>query len=145
MPARVSLFDPAPRSTDMAVVSAVPRVTVSSPVPPVMVSVLETVALLVPLAKTSASLPAPRSTEPLVTAVPRVTVSSPVPPMRVSNVADGAGIAAGCQRELVEPGAEIDRHRGGQRGAEGDGVGAGAAGDGLGVGRPWRSWRRRRR
>ncbi len=45
VPAKVSLFDPVPRSTDMPAVSAVPRVTVSSPVPPVTVSLLETVAL----------------------------------------------------------------------------------------------------
>ena len=67
----------------MPVVSAVPRVTVSAPVPPVMVSVLETVALFVPLAKASVSLPPPRSTEPLATAVPSVMVSAPEPPMRV--------------------------------------------------------------
>ena len=42
---------PAPRSTDMAVVSAVPSVTVSLPVPPVSVSTLATVAELVPLAE----------------------------------------------------------------------------------------------
>jgi len=83
VPAKVSLFEPVLRSTDMPAVSAVPRVIMSSPVPPVMVSVLETVALLVPLAKARVSLPAPRSIEPLVTAVPSVTVSSPVPPIRV--------------------------------------------------------------
>ncbi len=45
--ASVSLLAPVPRSTCMAVVRAVPRVTVSAPVPPVMVSVLATVAELV--------------------------------------------------------------------------------------------------
>ena len=59
--ARVSLLPPAPRSTDMAVVSAVASVMVSLPVPPVMVSVLATVAVLVKLPKVSVSLPAPRS------------------------------------------------------------------------------------
>ena len=43
-PAKVSLLDPVPRSIDTPVVSAAPRVMVSAPVPPVMVSVLETVA-----------------------------------------------------------------------------------------------------
>ena len=39
--ASVSLLEPAPRSTDIAVVSAPPRVMVSLPVPPVMVSMFD--------------------------------------------------------------------------------------------------------
>ena len=46
----------------MAVAGAAPRVMVSSPVPPATVSTLATVAALVPLARVSVSLPAPRST-----------------------------------------------------------------------------------
>ena len=61
----------------MAVVSAVPRVMVSAPVPPVMVSVLATVAELVPLPKVSVSLPPPRSMLALATAPVRTMVSAP--------------------------------------------------------------------
>ena len=61
-----------------------PRVMVSAPVPPVMVSVLDTVAVLAKLPKVSVSLPPPRSIETLATAVERVTVSAPVPPSRLS-------------------------------------------------------------
>jgi hypothetical protein len=46
--ASVSLLAPAPRSIELAVVSAVPSVIVSLAEPPVMVSVLATVAMLVP-------------------------------------------------------------------------------------------------
>ena len=84
--ASVSLLAPAPRSTDIAVVSAVARVMVSSPVPPVMVSVLATVAVLVKLPKVSVSLPAPRSMRALAAAAPRVMVSAPVPPMQGRDV-----------------------------------------------------------
>ena len=54
---------PVPRSTDMPVARAVPRVTVSLPVPPVMVSTLATVAVLAKLPKVSVSVPAARSME----------------------------------------------------------------------------------
>ena len=50
---RVSASVPAPRSID-AGVSAAPRVIVSAPVPPVIVSTLATVTLLVPLTRVSA-------------------------------------------------------------------------------------------
>ena len=63
---RVSLLLPAPRSTDMAAVSAVPSVMASLPVPPVRVSTLPTVAVLATFARSSLSLPAPRSTLALV-------------------------------------------------------------------------------
>ncbi len=102
----------------MAVVSAVPRVMVSSPVPPVMVSMLATVAVLAKLPRVSVSLPAPRSMEPLATAAARVTVSAPVPPVRVSTLADGGGVGAVGQGELVGAGAEIDGAA--ARGAERD-------------------------
>ena len=82
--ANVSLLIPVPRSTDIEVVSAPTRVMVSLPVPPVMVSVLDTVALLAKLPKASVSLPVPRSIETLATAVMRLTVSAPAPPTRVS-------------------------------------------------------------
>ena len=59
---------PAPRST-LALAAAVARVIVSAPVPPMMVSVLATVAELVPLARVSESLPAPRSMNAFVTAL----------------------------------------------------------------------------
>ena len=63
--ASVSVLAPVPRSTDIPVVSALPRVMVSLPVPPVMVSVLATVAVLVKLPKVRVSPPAPRSIEAL--------------------------------------------------------------------------------
>ena len=40
-----------------------------------------------------------------------------------ADVADGAGVAAVGEGQLVGAGAEIDRHCGGQRGGQGDGVG----------------------
>ena len=67
----------------MPVVRAVASVSVSLPEPPVMVSTLPSVAVLVALARIRASLPAPRSTLPLANAVARVTVSLPVPPISV--------------------------------------------------------------
>ena len=178
--AKVSLLAPVPRSTDIAVVSTLPRVMVSLPVPPVMVSVLDTVAVLVKLPKLSVSLPEARSIETSMIAADRVTISASVPPSRVSvlateivlppaasvrvslpaprstdplamlvasvivstpdatdqgsDIADGARVGGGRQSELVGSGAEVDRHIGGQRRAERDGVVAGAAGDGIGVG-----------
>ena len=83
VPAKVSLLDPVPRSTDIAAVSAVVRVMVSAPVPPVMVSVLDTVAELVKLPSVRVSLPTPRSIEPPLIAAPSVTASAPEPPTRV--------------------------------------------------------------
>ena len=65
---RVSVLVPLPRSTDMPVVSAVPRVMVSVPLPPVSVSTLPTVAVLVKLPRFSVSLPLPRSMLPLLSA-----------------------------------------------------------------------------
>ena len=65
--ANVSLLAPAPRSTDIAVVSAVPRVMVSGPLPPAIVSALDTVAELVPGPKVSVSEPPPRSMDALLT------------------------------------------------------------------------------
>ncbi len=77
---------PAPRSSAAAVVSAVLKVMVSAPVPPVRVSVLPTVAELVPLASVRTSDPAPRSMLPLVSALPSVSVSAAVPPTTVSTL-----------------------------------------------------------
>ena len=57
----------------------------SLPVPPVMVSIFATVAVLVPL-QGQRVVPAPRSMLALVTAAPRVMVSAPVPPIRVSTL-----------------------------------------------------------
>jgi hypothetical protein len=68
----------------MPVVNAVPMVTVSAPVPPVTVSTLLTVAELVPLARVSVSLPAPRSIEAFVTPPVKLIVSSPDPEISVS-------------------------------------------------------------
>jgi tetratricopeptide (TPR) repeat protein len=56
-------------------VSALPRVTVSLPEPPVTVSTLVTVTELVKLPRVRLSLPAPRSMEPVAMAAPRLTVS----------------------------------------------------------------------
>ena len=67
----------------MAVVSALTRVTVSLPVPPVSVSTLATVAVLAALARVSVSLPAPRST---------------LPPVSGGGEGDGVGAGAADQR-----------------------------------------------
>ena len=107
---------------------------VSAPVPPVMVSVLATVAVLAKLPKVRLSLPAPRSMEALTAAAPRVMVSAPVPPISVVVFLTVPVLATLARVSLLAAGAEVDRHGGGQRAAQGDGVGAGAAGDGLGVG-----------
>ena len=109
-----------------------PRVTVSSPVPPVMVSVLATVTVLAKLPRVRLSLPVPRSIEALLSAAPRVTVSLPVPPVMVSVLATVAAVGAVGESEGVAAGAEIDRAVG-DGGAEGDGVRAGAADQGLNV------------
>ena len=58
--------------------------TVSAPVPPVMVSAFETVTLLVPAARVSVSAPAPRSMAPPAWAAPKVILSICEPPVRVS-------------------------------------------------------------
>ena len=85
------------------------------------------------------SLPAPRSIEPLAMAAPRVMVSAPVPPINVV-VFLTVPVLATLARISCVPGAEVDGHAGGERGAQGDGVGAGAAGDGLGVGDGQARW-----
>ena len=71
---------------------------------------------------------------PLVSGGARVMASAPVPPIRVLTLLTVPVLPPAARRELVGAGAEIDRHGGGQRGAERDGVGAGAAGDGLDIG-----------
>jgi hypothetical protein len=55
---------PAPRLTCTPLVRAVVKVMVSAPVPPVMVVVLLTEAVLVKLPKRTVLLPAPRSIDP---------------------------------------------------------------------------------
>ena len=62
---------------------AVARVTVSSPVPPVMVSVLATVAVLAKLPSVKCRCLRRGRSEPLVMAVASVMVSLPEPPIRV--------------------------------------------------------------
>ncbi len=119
---------------DMALETAAPRVTVSLPDPPVMVSMLLTVAVLVALARVRVSLPAPRSMEPLETAAPRVMASVPEPPIRVLVLLTVAVLPPAASGQFVDAGAEIDRHGVGQRGDQRDGVVACAAGNGLGVG-----------
>ncbi len=118
----------------MPAVSAVPRVMVSSPVPPVMVSVLETVALFGAGGegqRVAAGAEVDRAVGDGGAEGDGVVAGAADEGL---NVADRAGIWHGRQRELVGAAAEIDRHRGGQRATKGDGVVAGAAGDGLGVG-----------
>ena len=117
--ARVSLLAPQPRSTEHAVVSAVPSVTVSLPVPPVRVSTLATVAELVPLASVSVSLPAPRSMRAVGDGGGEGDGVVACAADQGADVADGAGVAAGGERQLVGAGAEIDGHGGGQRGGRG--------------------------
>ena len=95
----------------MPVVSAPPRVTVSAPVPPVMVSMLATVAVLAKLPKRQVSLPAPRSMLALDTAAPRVTVSLPVPPVMVSTLATVAELVPLAEGQRVAAGAEVDASR----------------------------------
>ena len=124
---------PAPRSIE-PLVTAVPRVMVSAPVPPMRVSTLLTVPVLAPFAKVSLLAPAPRSTDiAVVSAVPRVMVSAPVPPVMVSMLETVAVLAKLPKVSVslpaprsIEPLATAAR--------EGDGVGAGAADDGLDVG-----------
>ena len=74
---------------------------VSLPVPPVMVSTLATVAELVPLAKVRVSVPAPRSTEPLVSGGGEGDGVGAGAADQGVDVADGAGVAAGGEGELV--------------------------------------------
>ena len=64
-----------------------------------------------------------------VTAAPRVMVSSPVPPMRVSTLLTVPVLPPSARVSLSAPAPRSIDMRGGQRGAEGDGVGAGAAGE----------------
>ena len=68
----------------MLAASAVPRVTISAPVPPVTVSVLAMVAVLAKAPRVRASLPTPRSMLALATAAPNVMLSLPEPPVTVS-------------------------------------------------------------
>ena len=114
--------------------SAVPSVMVSLPVPPVSVSTLATVAELVPLARVSVSLPAPRSMEPLVTAVASVMASSPVPPIRVPTLLTVPVLPLAARVSLLAPAPRSTAMAVVSAVAECDGVGAGAAGDGLDVG-----------
>jgi len=71
---------PLPKSTVMLVVSAVLRVMLSLPVPPMMFRVLPTVRVSEKLPRVSVSVPPPRLTLALLTAAPRVIESLPVPP-----------------------------------------------------------------
>ena len=89
---------------------AVPRVMVSLPVPPVMVSVLATVAELAKLPRVRVSVPAPRSMEPLVRAVASVIGVGAGAADQGLDVGDGAGVGDGGEGELVGAGAEVDRH-----------------------------------
>ena len=69
----------------LALLTAVPRVTVSAPVPPISVLMLVTVPVLVKLPSISLLVPAPRSIDTLsVSAVESEMVSLPVPPVIVS-------------------------------------------------------------
>ena len=81
------LLLPAPRSTDMPVVSALPRVMLSVPVPPVMVSVLATVAVLAKLPRVRRVAAGAEVDAGVGDRGARVTVSLPVPPMMVSTLA----------------------------------------------------------
>ena len=130
----VSLLVPVPRSTDMAVVSAVSSVMVSLPEPPTRLSRLATVAEFVPLVRVRVSAPVPRSTEPLETAVARVMVSAPEPPISVPALLTVPVLAAFARVSALLPVPRSTDMAGGQCGGERDGVVAGAAGDGLGVG-----------
>ncbi len=116
----------------MAVVSAPVRVTVSSPVPPVSVSMLATVTVLAKLPRVRLSLPAPRSIEPLLIAVPRVMVSAPLPPVMVSVLDTVAALVPSNEGQGVAAAAEIDRALA-DGAAEGDDVRTGAADERLDV------------
>ena len=73
--------------------AAVPRVMVSAPVPPMMVSTLLTVPVLAPLARVSCvGAGAEVDGMPVVSAAPRVTVSAPVPPVMVSTLVTVRGV-----------------------------------------------------
>ena len=114
---------------------------VSAALPPVMVSVLATVAVFAKLPREGEGvLPAPRSIEALTkAAAPTVTVSAPAPPTMVSILAAVMEVGAVGESELVAAGAEIDGAAG-QAVLQGDGIGAGATdqrvdvADGAGVG-----------
>ena len=77
---------------------------VSSWLPPVMVSTLVTVSVLLPAEdRVTLSVPAPRLTVPLVIAVPSATVSAPVPPVMVSMLRDRDVLAPVARVSLSVP------------------------------------------
>jgi hypothetical protein len=92
--ARVSLLAPVPRSTAIAVVSALSSVMVSLPVPPVSVCTLATLAEFVPLPRVSVSPPPPRSMLALAIVPVSTMVSAPAPEVSVSTVLKVAVFAA---------------------------------------------------
>ena len=81
-----ALSAPAPRLIVAPDDRAPPRVMISAPVPPVMVSTLLTVSVLAPLARVRLSVPLPRLMVPPEIAAPRVMSSAPVPPVMVSTL-----------------------------------------------------------
>ena len=91
---------------------------VSAPVPPVMVSVLATVAVLAKLPKVSVSLPAPRSMEALAAAALEGDGVGAGAADDGLDVGGRDGVGAVGEGQLVAAGAEID-------GAAGEGGGAG--------------------
>ena len=96
----------------MPVVSARPRVTVSAPVPPVMVSTLATVRGVGDVAEGQAvGAGAEVDASRWRSAAPRVMVSAPVPPVMVSTLDDGGGVGAVGEGQGVAAGAEIDASR----------------------------------
>ena len=106
--------------------------TVSAPVPPVMVSTLETVTLLVPLASVSVSVPSDEVDGAGQRRAERDGVG-----LRAAG--DGLGVrdrggvgAGGRQGEAVGAGVEVDAA--GERRRQGHHIGKGAAGDRLDVG-----------
>ena len=90
-------------------------------------------AVLVKLPNVRLSLPEPRLMLALLAAVPSVTTSAPVPPIRVSMLLTVPVLAGVRQGQRAGAAAEVHLHAGGQRGGQGDGVGACTAGDGFGV------------
>ena len=111
--AKVSLLAPPSRSTDIEVVSAPTRVMVSLPVPPVMVSVLDTVALLVPLRKGERVAGRAEVDCAVGDGDAEGDGIGAAATDDASGVLDGAGIGDIVQNELVGAGAEVDRHGGG--------------------------------
>ena len=88
---------------------AAPSVMVSAPVPPVMVSALETVTVLAPFARVEGVGAGAEVDDAGGTAVPRVMVSAWLPPVTVSTLETVTVLAPVGERQAVGAAIEVDR------------------------------------